>query len=116
MNGMSDDLDALLAKAARTRPALPEALQARILADAAALQPRPPAAARAVRQGWLATLADILGGSGALAGMAAAALAGLYIGVSQPAPLTALTSALWNETPLDSLDLLPGVDALLAQE
>ncbi len=115
-----NDLDTLFAMASRQRPEPSEGLTARILADAAAVQPRPravvPPTAPPQPQGWLATLAGWLGGGGALAGMSAAALTGLYLGVVQPAPVQALTALLAGDTTIDSLDLLPSSDVLLAQE
>ena len=113
-----DDLEQLFAAASRQRIDVSDALAARILADAAALQPK--AALRVAvappRQGWLATLSDWLGGSASLAGVSAAALAGLYLGVVQPVPVQALTALVAGNTTIDSLDLLPTSDGLLAQE
>lgn len=115
----ADDLDQMFAAASRQRIDLPDGLTARILADAAALQPK--AALRAPvavppRQGWFATLSGWLGGTGSLAGVSAAALAGLYLGVVQPSPVQALTALVAGNTTIDSLDLLPASDGLLAQE
>ena len=113
-----DDLDQLFAAASRQRIDISDGLTARILADAAALQPKaallvpvaPP------RQGWLATLSGWLGGSASLAGVSVAAVAGLYLGVVQPSPVQALTALVAGNTTIDSLDLLPSSDGLLAQE
>jgi len=84
-------LDALFA-AARAAPApVPDALTARVLADAAAEMPRAARPAAAVRvvpaPGWLAALTGLLGGRSAVAGLAAAGLAGVWIGFAQPVPL-----------------------------
>ncbi len=59
-----DDLDTLFATAADHREVPSAPLVARILADAAALQPRPALAvpSPAAPRGWLASLADIFGG------------------------------------------------------
>ncbi|MEO7380113.1 MAG: dihydroorotate dehydrogenase [Paracoccaceae bacterium] len=110
------DLDTMFAMASRQRVDPSDGLTARILADAAAMQPGRSVVAATPRQGWLATLAEWLGGTGALAGMSAAALTGLYLGVVQPAPVQALTALLSTDTTIDSLDLLPSSDTLLAQE
>lgn len=115
MTQQDDDLDALFTAAA-AEPALPsDALVARILADANALQPR-PAAAPVPRPSWFATLADWFGGGMSLAGMSAAALTGLYLGIAQPVPLNGLTEFVTGSATLDSLDLLPSNGALWAQE
>ncbi len=113
------DLYQMFAVASHQRVDMPDGLTARILADAAALQPkvqlRVPVAGPP-RPGWFATLTDWLGGSGSLAGISAAALAGLYLGVVQPSPVQALTALVAGNTTIDSLDLLPSSDGLLAQE
>jgi hypothetical protein len=51
-----------------------------------------------------------------LAGMSAAALAGLFLGIAQPVPVVALTELLRGTTTLDSLDLLPTGGALWTLE
>ena len=112
-----DDLDALFAVAAAERVVPSDDLFARILADADAAQPGTALARSAPRhQGWLASLADWFGGGMSLAGMSAAALTGLYLGVAQPAQLATLTELVTGNTTLDSLDLLPSTGTLLAQE
>jgi len=112
------DLDTLLAglRAADAPPST--ALQARVLADAVAVQATAPArpAMRPARRTAFRTLAEIFGGGGALAGMSLAAMAGLFIGVAQPAPVASLTEALLAEEPLDTLDLLPETDALWTED
>ena len=83
----ADDALAPFLAAARAADArAPDALMARVLADAARVQPRSPlpAARRPARQGWRALLMAVAGGRGALAGMAAAGLAGVWIGFAQP--------------------------------
>jgi hypothetical protein len=114
MTPQDDDLDDLFATAAASQARPSDALFARILADADAWQPRP--AAPAPRPGWLATLADWFGGGFSLAGMSAAALTGLYLGIAQPVPLTGLTEFVTGSVTLDSLDLMPSNGALWAQE
>lgn len=125
MNGM-DDLETLFRAARTDRPAPSDDLMARVLADAAALQPKAaapaprrvaaPAPSRA-RTGFFAGLAALFGGGGVLAGMGTAAVAGLFLGFAQPAPVSALTAA-WGGSAADSsaYDLTSGIDALFAEE
>ena len=96
-------------------------LMARILADAdaeiAAQHPRPsPVAGRARRQsgGFWAALGEAVGGWPALAGMATAAVAGVWFGFAAPTSLAALTDGLGllgtsdSELVYELEDLLPG--------
>jgi hypothetical protein len=87
-----DDLDDLFGTLAQRGPLPSEALMARVLADAAALQPRAAPMQRAAppRGGVWAVLLAALGGRGALAGLATATLAGVWIGFAQPAPVAGL--------------------------
>lgn len=82
-------LDAFFTAARAAEPPVPAALLARVLDDAAAVQPRPaPVPARVQpRPGWAALLLSALGGRGAVAGLAAAGLAGVWIGFAQPVDL-----------------------------
>lgn len=94
---MQDDLDDLLATAAR-RPLQPsEALMERVLADALALQPAAAPAFRpaipAPRPGLLARLAAAFGGPPALAGLGTAAVFGLALGYLSPTTMDYLTGA-----------------------
>jgi uncharacterized caspase-like protein len=113
MTDMQDDLDDLLATAAR-RPALPsEALMERVLADALALQPqavgfRP--AVPAPQPGLLARLASLFGGAPALAGLGSAAVFGLALGYYSPATLDYLTGA-----STDTAEFFPGGDFLTTE-
>ncbi|MES2539987.1 MAG: hypothetical protein V4583_05300 [Pseudomonadota bacterium] len=110
---MQDDLDDLLAIAAR-RPALPsEALMERVLADALALQPEaavfrslPPAP----RPGLLARLAGVFGGPPALAGLGTAAVYGLVLGYYNPATLDYLTGS-----SVDTAEFFPEADFLTTE-
>lgn len=107
-----DLLDRLFAEAAGQEEAPSAALMARIQADAEAHQPRPrPAPAPIPRQkvagrGVFGTLADWFGGGIALAGMSAAAVSGLYLGLAQPAAIQALSEAVTGGT-VESVELLP---------
>jgi hypothetical protein len=78
------DLDALFAAARAAEPApLEPDFAARLIAQAEAARPRPVPA----RPGWLhrlrAALADV-GGAPGLAGLSAAGVAGLWIGLADP--------------------------------
>ena len=112
-----DILDGMFAAAASQQPVPSAGLISRIVADADSEQPKPqflrPAKATG---GWFATLADWFGGGMSLAGMAAAAATGLYLGVTQPASVLALTELVTGSTTIDSLDLLPASGTLWAQE
>ncbi len=113
-----NNLDDLFAEAASASEVPSAALVARIVADADALQPRPAPlkAAAQVPRGWITTLADWFGGGLSLAGMSAAAVTGLFLGVAQPASVLALAEVVTGTETLDSLDLLPASGTLWAQE
>lgn len=109
---MQDDLDDLLALAAR-RPALPsEALMDRVLADALTLQPEAAGfrAATAPRMGLMARLAAVFGGAPALAGLGTAAVFGLALGYYSPATLDYLVGA-----SADAAEFFPGSDFLTTE-
>lgn len=123
-----DGLDAFFAAGRATAPAVvPDALMARILADAAAVQAaaaRPTAARPAPvrRPGLWRLLSETLGGRGALAGLLTATLAGLWLGFSPPAQIAPLTRTVSqtvlgdsSSTALDGLDLMPAIDTVLTQ-
>lgn len=98
---MERELDACFEalRAAREEPS-PELL-ARVLADGYAEQDARAAvapAAPAPRRGWLRNLIDMIGGWPALAGLATATLAGVWIGYNPPAAFDSLTLALLNES------------------
>lgn len=97
-------LDQLFSAARRAPSPPPEALMARVLADAAREQgARPARAELRPARGWLAGLLAGLGGPGALAGLATAGLAGVWIGFVQPLDLSLVGAAAAAET----LDLYP---------
>ncbi|MEY4871133.1 MAG: hypothetical protein RLZZ563_463 [Pseudomonadota bacterium] len=114
----SNDLDDLFAMAAQQRMAPSEALMTRVLADAMAEQPRAPRAQpmrpTVPNPGFWAQLAAVFGGGGALAGIGTAAVAGVVIGFAQPVGLGALTEAVWG-TPLETVELIPSVETLFAE-
>jgi len=77
------DLDALLAAAAKDAAQAPSGdLMARVLADAEAMQPQAASLAPAPRRGVLAGIVSALGGWPSLGGLAAATVAGVWIGFS----------------------------------
>jgi hypothetical protein len=105
---MGDEADLFFEAARAAAPVPSQALVARVLADAAAAQPR-VAAARA-RGGLFARISDALGGRGVMAGLAGTAMAGLALGFFAPA-----LAPDWN-TPWSAgtVELIPDPDALLS--
>lgn len=110
-------LEAVFAQA-RTPDLVPsEGLLDRIMMDAdAVLADAAPVAAEAPRrpkQGFGAMVLDIIGGWPSFSGLAAATVAGLWIGVAPPAALSELSSGLWGDTievPLFDTELFAGMD------
>lgn len=96
------DLEPFLAAARRGRPQVSDDLMARVLADAYAAQPVTAKEARAPlavpvpvpRRDLWAALAGAFGGSGALAGLGTAAVAGVWLGYADPPGLDWLTGTL----------------------
>ncbi len=111
---MMDDLDDLFAGASRALVPPSDALMARVMADAAALQVRPVVAV-VPRAGWLAGLAALFGGAGSLVGVGSAAVAGLFFGFVQPEGMGAVAE-MWAGSAVDQVDLMPQLDVLLAEE
>lgn len=110
---MQDDLDTLFAAARRTQAEPSAEFLARILADAEAVQDGwhgSKAAPRGWR--WPRIVALMLGGVGATAGMATAALAGMWIGFAQPEAVTVVTGAWLTD---QRVDLIPTYDFLTEQ-
>ncbi len=116
------DLDDLFSQAHAVEPLLPSHLVARIEADALAEQRARATAARrpapTARRGWTAWLAA-LGGGGVVAGLATATLAGVWLGVAQPAPVSALTQkmsdAFLQNATLEQVELIPNLDAFVTE-
>ena len=79
-------LDALFAEARQDMP--DDALMARVLADASAVQDAaraaPPVTAPRPERGWLAGMVAAIGGWGALSGVSAAGVMGLAVGLYSP--------------------------------
>lgn len=113
------DLDDLFAIARAQAPSDDVDLMARVLADADQNLPQPFAFRSSVavpsKTGFWATVAAIVGGKGALAGLGTATVAGLMLGFTQPTSVTALTESFFAQTPLDQVELLPGIDAILTK-
>ena len=102
LNWTPDELDAALAEAQAELPSLPPALQARILADAAAVQmasstPRQTRATPKSSSGFSGLWAALGGGRGA-GGLAAASLAGLWIGFTGAGGLVPATADIWSSS------------------
>ena len=111
-----DDLDDLFAAARSQGPQPSPALMSRILADAVAEQPRPPTPARAAPRPRfsLAALVSALGGAAALAGLATAAVVGVWIGLAPPAAVDDLAASVWPSGAGDSVDLIPDLEGILS--
>lgn len=105
-----DDLDRLLAAAARTAPPASAALMDRVLADALALQPQAVVELPAARPGLWSRLAAAFGGPPVLAGLGTAAVFGLALGYLSPTTLDYLTGAT-----ADTADFFPDADFLTTE-
>ncbi len=107
-----DALDQLFAAERAVSFRASPALMARVAADARKLQPRPVRGA-ALGQRLRHLLTGGLRGGFAVAGMAGAALAGLWLGLVPPAPLADVTDALWQDESVASVELIPDYDDML---
>lgn len=117
MPGKDDlDLDALFAAARRDLPMPSDDLFARVLADARAHQPDAVQSARGAppRHRLWSTFSSLFGGGGALAGMGTAMAAGLALGLFQPAPVSALTTAFFADADV-AVDLMPAYRTLIEE-
>jgi hypothetical protein len=111
------DMEDLLA-AARTAPReVPAELLGRVLADAYALQPQSVVLPSASKKGpgLFTRLFSAMGGAAGLAGLGAAALGGVWIGFSQPAPIVALTDQIWSGSALESVELIPDLSTFMTE-
>ncbi|WP_102226714.1 dihydroorotate dehydrogenase [Acidimangrovimonas sediminis] len=128
-----DDLEGFFRAARAETPEPSGRLMDRILADAAAHQPRPaahpavrqgarapgrrPAEARRTGRGFWQRLLPGIGGPGVVAGLACSAVAGAWIGFAQPAPIAGLASQMTGQTAsLDQVDLIPAMDSYLTAD
>lgn len=95
-----------------------DALMARILADA---QMHLPAAEQTVQiaqrqTGFFAGIVGLLGGWSAVAGLATATVAGVWIGFSAPVELDGYASVLLPSSNYGAADLMPTIDSFLAED
>ncbi len=107
-NPNDDMLDDLFATARAAAPAPSDDLMARVLADAAAVQPQPATTTAAVPGLWSRML-DAIGGWPAVSGLAAATVAGIWVGVAPPSSVEDMTASLIGDevsVSLFSTDLL----------
>lgn len=102
------DVEAALNDVAEMAPDVPDGLMAAVLRDAARLQPRPMVVASPT-QGMWQTFLDLIGGWPAMGGLAAAGVAGVWLGIAPPLGLEAATAQLLG--PTQTIDLF-GTDAL----
>ncbi len=92
------DLDDLFAAGRAETPAPSEALMARIRADGQALQPEAQGLAVAARAPEKVSFWDMLGGWPALSGVAAAGVAGVWLGIAPPAGIEDIASDMFGNT------------------
>jgi hypothetical protein len=91
-NPNDDMLDDLFAQARAVKTAPSDDLMARVLEDADAVQPK-LAVMSAPQVGLWARLMDAIGGWPAVSGLAAATVAGVWVGVAPPASVEDLTAS-----------------------
>ena len=99
-------LDELFAEARQVRPVVSLDLMARIMADAAAVQSEriaPIVTATPEQVGFFAGLWSALGGWGGAGGLAAATMAGLWIGFAPPSGLESVSTAVFGQSVTVSL-------------
>lgn len=106
----ADDLDDLFAEARAAQIQASTGLMARVLADAAAAQPRRVPAPRP--RFTLAALVTALGGLGGMAGLATAAVAGLWVGLAPPAAVDDMAALLLGGA--EDLILIPDLEGLVS--
>ncbi|WP_247227695.1 hypothetical protein [Yoonia sp. F2084L] len=92
-NPNDDMLDDLFAQARGVDPTPSNDLMTRVLTDADAVQPK-PVVRPDTRPGFWVRLVDAVGGWPAVSGLAAATIAGLWVGVAPPASVSDLTATL----------------------
>lgn len=113
------DLDDLFVTLRADPPPDSGLLTARILADAATHQPKPAQMTQrhlaSPLLGFWARMSQALGGKGVLAGLGAAAVAGVMLGLAQPASLSLLTDTISVQGPIEDLDSLVAVDDFLSE-
>lgn len=120
-NGRDDAmLDEVFAAGRADAPVPSADLLARIMADADGVAEGREAltAPRRKRRGWIAGIAAVVGGWPALAGMATATAAGVWIGAAQPEAVTTLTGGVLPATTSDYEleDMFPGYSAYVTYQ
>ena len=106
------ELDALFAEAQQATPEPSPEFMARLTAEALAEQPQRRAAVK--RGGFWSEIWEAIGGAPALAGLAVAGVAGLWLGIYPPA---AVTEVIWGASVArDELSLYFSFDIALALE
>ena len=99
---------------ARTPDMMPsEAVLDRIMMDADSVLAEAAPVVSRPKQGFGALILDAIGGWPSFSGLAAATVAGLWIGVSPPAALTNLSAGIWGatiEVPLLESDMFAGLE------
>lgn len=111
MTDPNDDmLDDLFAEARGVNPQVSDDLTARVLVDAGAAQEAAPAPKSVAQPGLWSRLMDMVGGWPSVGGLAAATVAGIWIGVAPPASVENLTASLVGDSV--SVSLLGGADAI----
>jgi len=109
----STELDVFFAAAKENVPTPNQDLMARVMADAAALQPQNAGFAPVAKPGVWESFLDMIGGWPALSGVAAAGVAGVWLGVAPPVSLEQLTSDVMGTN--TSISLLSDVGGLLGE-
>jgi len=91
-NPNDDMLDDLFAQAREVKPVPSDDLMARVLADADSMLPSSGVMSAAQTSLW-ARIMDAIGGWPAVSGLAAATVAGVWVGVAPPASVEDLTAS-----------------------
>lgn len=115
-NRSNDELELFFAAARQEARDWPEGLNARILADAAAVQTPAKTTERVAVPGKLRQLLGTLGGWPGMGGLVAACAAGLWIGVAPPAFLPDPVALVGGSQSAVNLLDTQDVSALLAED
>ena len=112
----SFDLDALFADARRQDAAPSPDFMERVLQDALQAQVAAAPVISAPRGSWLRQLVSAVGGWPAVAGLATAGVAGLWIGINPPSAVATTTeNLLGTSSDLYLVDLMPSYEFTLAE-
>jgi hypothetical protein len=113
-----DRLDILFAAARRAEPDPSPDLMARIIEDALKVQADSASPGKVThRRGWTAHLRDAIGGWPAISTLAAASVAGVWIGASPPQTIDMITASL-RDSPAQTLwiDVEPVLEMGLGED